>query len=262
VAANRPLAGVAVLVTRPKAQAAHLSGLISSAGGLPVELPALAICPPADPEAAREAFARVAEFEIAIFVSANAATAALRLAHELNLDVSAPALFAVGAATARCLQNAGVEGVYVPKGNFSSEGLLAMPQLQSTAIRGRAILIVRGEGGREVLAPELSARGARVSSAILYRRSRPQIGVQEIRRIVDARRPDILIATSGEALENLADMLVSADRAALLTTPLVVAAERMCKLARAEGFQNVAGVADSPRDEDMLRMVIDWAKHR
>lgn len=56
----------------------------------------------------------------------------------------------------------------MPSEGADSEALLALPELG--AVRGQRILIVRGEGGRTLLADTLAARGAQVDHAVVYRR--------------------------------------------------------------------------------------------
>ena len=57
---------------------------------------------------------------------------------------------AIGQATARALARHGVAPALQPDYEFTSEALLALPRFQR--VTGQHILIVRGEGGRELLA--------------------------------------------------------------------------------------------------------------
>lgn len=52
----------------------------------------------------------------------------------------------------------------------TSEGLLQIDRLQHDAISGKKVAIVRGLGGRELLAEQLTARGAMVSYWQMYQR--------------------------------------------------------------------------------------------
>jgi uroporphyrinogen-III synthase len=71
---------------------------------------------------------------------------------------------AVGATTAASWQESGVQP-QVPQ-DARSEGLLALPALN--AVRGKRILILRGDGGREFLAEQLRGRGALVDYCECY----------------------------------------------------------------------------------------------
>jgi len=162
------LNGAGVLVTRPAHQAGRLCALVEACGGHPVPFPALAILDPSDPTAARDRLRAANDFDLLLFVSANAVErAAPWLPRALR-----PALGAVGEGTARTLRAAGLEATILPTTSADSEGLLALPALQ--AMRGKRVLIVRGEGGRPLLGDELRARGAEVHFAEVYRRALPE----------------------------------------------------------------------------------------
>ena len=66
------LAGIGVLVTRPARQAAGFASRIAALGGTPIIFPAIAILPPEDSAALERAHAALAEYDFAVFVSANA----------------------------------------------------------------------------------------------------------------------------------------------------------------------------------------------
>ena len=74
--------------------------------------------------------------------------------------------FAVGPGTAEQLDAYDVQAMY-PE-SVGSEGLLALDAL--TSMNGESVLIVRGVGGRELLADGLSAAGAKVEYLEIYRR--------------------------------------------------------------------------------------------
>jgi len=142
-----PLAGVTVVVTRPRAQAARFATLVSEAGATPLLLPALEIEPV---ELGAEARARLAPdaFDWTIYTSANSVESALR-------QLPRPArtrIAAVGRGTARALAAHGLPVHAVPTRSADSEGLLALDAFASVA--GRRILILKGEGGRTLLREE------------------------------------------------------------------------------------------------------------
>ena len=72
-AARGPLAGVRIVVTRPARQAAGLALQLAALGATPIIVPAIVILPPADPSVLERAHASLASYDLAIFVSANAA---------------------------------------------------------------------------------------------------------------------------------------------------------------------------------------------
>ena len=85
------------------------------------------------------------------------------------LSNSAVQLLAVCKATAAKLKAWSTDEVISPEIE-TSEGLLQLPQLQNKAIKNHHIVIVRGVGGRELLAEQLRHRGAKVQYSELYQR--------------------------------------------------------------------------------------------
>lgn len=237
------LAGRRILVTRPRELAQGLAALIAEAGGEPVLYPAIEIRDPEDAGAARAALARVEEFDLAVFVSPSAVRKALEL-----LGRPWPARVrtaALGAGTRRELEARGLRDVVAPEEGADSEALLALAPLQQVA--GARVLILRGAGGRELLAETLARRGAQVSVAECYRRARPA------RAAPPTGTLDAVCANSSETLENLAALL---GRARLQEAPLFVPHERVARRARDMGFAavEVAG----PGDAQMLARLLAY----
>lgn len=246
------LGGLNVLVTRPADQAAEFAEKVSAAHGRPVSFPTLEILGPADKQAVRTQFSTLASVDVLIFVSANAVRYAFPLMPDnipLDLQVAA-----VGTATARTLDDYGLEPTLVPE-RMDSEGLLALPALQS--VDDKRILIVRGNGGRETLREVLESRGARVAYAEVYRRQLPQRNPANLIRNWDSL-VNVVTATSVQILDNLFSMLGELGEPLLQKTPLLAASERIAAQARARGCDKVM-VAPSALDRDMLQALCDFA---
>ncbi|MGE0079755.1 MAG: uroporphyrinogen-III C-methyltransferase [Thiohalomonadaceae bacterium] len=249
----RELAGVGVLVTRPAHQADTLSRLIADAGGTPVHWPTLEIAPPQDPAAA-DALDRITGFDLVVFVSANAVTQGLaRLGKPLPADLQ---IAVVGDGTARALEEqTGRAPTLKPRDSFDSEGLLALPELQDMS--GRRVLIVRGEGGRELLAQTLRERGAEVEYAAVYRRAIPAAPPAEAWTALAEGRVHAVTSNSSEGLRNLVSM-AGALTPRLLALPLIVGARRQREAAAALGFQGPIIVADNADDASIAAAVVRW----
>lgn len=252
--AEQPLAGLKIVVTRPREQAARLMEYIERSGGRALLFPLLEIAPAADQTALREQISRIAQFDLAIFISPNAVQygmAAIRDAGDLP-----PALkiAAVGQGSAKALRELGIADIIAPTENFDSEGLLALPELQSIA--GWRVLIFRGDGGRELLGNTLKARGAMVEYVTCYQRSKPQLDVAAL--LNDA--PDVITVTSSEALDYLWQMLDDRARAVLRDMPLLVPHKRIAGLARQQGWQQVLFTGTG--DDGLVSGLVAWAKQR
>ena len=152
------LAGKTIVVTRPQAQAAPLAEAIAAAGGVPLLFPLLEILPPRDPGALVASAADLPGCALAIFISPNAVDHALPAILASGPWPAGVIPAAVGPGTVKALAAQGVTGCIAPRERFDSEALLALPQLASSQISGRRIVIFRGDGGRELLADTLRAR--------------------------------------------------------------------------------------------------------
>ena len=242
-----PLAGRVVAVTRPAAQASPLAEAIAAEGGVPLLFPLLDIAPAADPQPLIAAAGRLASYDWAIFISPNAVDYAL----PVLLD-SAPwpahlRPATVGPGTARALAARGIGDCLAPSERFDSEALLALPELAAERMAGRRVAIFRGDGGRELLADTLRARGASVDGIACYRRSPPADGSQSLLAAWRAGRLDALTVSSSEGLRYLFDLLDDEGRRWLRATPLFVPHARIAETARERGLDKIilSGGADS-----------------
>lgn len=241
------LAGLSVLVTRPAHQAEGLCEQIAAAHGRPIRFPTLQILGPTDKHAARRDLANASNADLLIFVSANAVQYAFPLLPEqLPFDVG---VAAIGRATARALEEVGLAPTLTPA-RMDSEGLLALPALQETS--GQRVFVLRGNGGRELIADSLRERGADVHQIEVYRRQVPTRSAAA-RNLVTGweQLVDVVIATSNAILDNLFT-LIGDDGAHLLRgTPLIVVSQRMAEHAVERGCE-VIYVAASAQDNDLL----------
>jgi uroporphyrinogen-III synthase len=234
-----PLAGKTIVVTRPRAQAGPLAAAIAAQGGQPLIFPLLEISPSADAQPLVDAVARLADYSLAVFISPNAVDYAVpailaRGAWPVGLQPAA-----VGQGTVKALAVYGINGCVVPGERFDSEALLALPELAAERVAGRRVAIFRGDGGRELLADTLRARGAEVDCVTCYHRSGPADGVASLLAAWRAGRLDALTVSSSEGLRYLVDLLDAEGRAWLQKTPVFVPHARIAENARALGLSNI-----------------------
>lgn len=242
------LHGLRVVVTRPAAQAELLCRLLAARGAEVRRLPLQAIEPARAPALAARQLAEQREASAWIFTSTNA----VRFAAMLDAGVWPPCI-AVGAATAAALQALG-QSAASPQSAYSSEGLLALPELQDVA--GHQYLIVTGEDGIDHLREGLRARGAQVHKALVYRRVAlphpPEAVTQALRRAQAA------IVTSAEALQRLYALSAGADHAALLKLQLVVPSRRVVEQAQELGFVRAPLLPDPIADAAYVQCLERW----
>lgn len=233
------LAGRTIVVTRPLAQSASLAAAIRAEGGDALVFPLLEIAPTDDPGALAEAAARLADYALAIFISPNAVEHALPALLARGRWPAGLIPAAVGQGTVKALAAHGIAGCVAPDERFDSEALLALPALSAGQVAGRRIAIFRGDGGRELLADTLRARGAEVDCVSCYQRSGPADGIAQLLDAWRAGRLDALTVSSSEGLRYLVDLLDAEGRSYLQNTPVFVPHARIADNARALGLSNI-----------------------
>ncbi len=245
------LTGKCILLTRPAGQNEALAAALQAHGAQTWLLPLIEILPPGEADAAAlQALApRLSGFYLAFFVSPNAVAHALRLLpHPLwpaSLRVAT-----VGPGTARALHEAGFAEVVVPSSGFDSEAVLALPEFSAPAVAGRRVLILRGNGGRELLAETLLARGAQLAVHTCYQRRAPVLDVASLLQAARKGRLAALVFSSSEAVDNLAQQLAENMPALLRCAPVFVPHARIAQRLRELGATDL--IETAPGDAGLL----------
>lgn len=247
-----PLAGLNIVITRPREQAASLVQRITTLGGKAILFPLLEIEPVSDTRPLHELVARLSDFDLAIFISPNAVRYGMAAIQASAVWPVSLRVATVGQGSAQALRDAGVKEVIAPQGRSDSEALLALPQLQD--VRGRKIVIFRGDAGRELLGDTLKTRGAGVEYITCYHRSKPQ---QDIGTLTNCQ-PDAITLSSSEALGYLWDMLDEPGRKQISSVPLFVPHARIADKARQQGWQEIIQTAGS--DDGIVSGLVAWSK--
>jgi uroporphyrinogen-III synthase len=248
------LAGRTVVVTRPERQAGALAELIRKAGGTAVVFPLLDILDIDDTAPILALIGRLAEFDLAVFISPNAVQKAMDLIGAHGGLPRGLRVATVGKGSAAELRRLGIADVIAPPERFDSEALLALPEMR--AVAGQRIVIFRGVGGREVLGDTLAARGAIVEYAACYHRSKPGANPSPLFRLWMQDQLSAFVITSSEGLRNLFDIVGPAGRARLEQTLLFVPHPRVAETAHALGSTRV--VLTGPNDQGVLAGMVDW----
>jgi uroporphyrinogen-III synthase len=217
---------------------------------VPIIWPAIVILPPPDRGPLEQAHAALRDYDIAVFVSANA------------VEFGAPApnrwpahivTYAPGPGTAETLAAAGIPDARVPVTSLDSEGLLELPALAD--VTGKRIVIFRGEGGREFLGNTLRSRGAIVDHVPCYRRVAPQSGADGLVEAMRDGRAHAVTLTSSEGLDNLIAALGPAGCELLSRLPVFAAHPRIAERAREHGLR---AVETAGGDGGLLAGLLEW----
>ncbi len=251
-ASASPLARRGIVITRPAGQAAGLARLIEERGGRAILFPVIEIVDVPDLAQINALIDRLDTFDIAIFVSPNAAAkgmSAIRARRTLPSDLT---VVAIGSGSARELERQGVRTVVAPQLRADSEGVLELPLLRD--VQGKRIAIFRGVGGRELLRETLTARGSVVEYAECYERLRPRADVGALLEDLRTGVAQAFVCTSSEGVANLHAMLGPEGEPFLKRTPLFVPHPR---IAAAAGRLGVAQVVVTERGDEGIARTLE-----
>ena len=226
-------------MTRPEAQCRALEAGISGRGGTVLVFPLIAIEAIDDCDEIRAIRDALGHYDIAFFVSPNAVDHCLaalggRAAWPPRLRVAG-----VGLGTRVALERHGFSEVIAPEGGADSEAVLSLPEFAPAALAGRNLLILRGDGGRDLLGREAERRGARVQHLSCYRRRVPAGDAGVLLEAARQRRLSALVVTSSEALGNLAIMAGDGGLGELVRLPIFVPHSRIAERAAEHGFDTI-----------------------
>jgi uroporphyrinogen-III synthase len=233
---------VKVLVTRPAQQATQWVDDFRGLGIDAEALPLIDIQSAPESAAVTQAWSRLPQTRLVVFVSSNAAQHFFGMkppgmAWPKNLEVAS-----TGPGTTRALLAHGIAAACITEPaadspQFDSESL--WQRLQGKDWRGAEVLIVRGDGGREWLAQKLQSLGAKVNAVSAYRRAAPSFTPSQrvlLARAVAEPQLHLWLFSSSEAVSHLAQTL---DNANLARAWAIATHPRIAARAEEVGFGNV-----------------------
>jgi len=241
------LAGRRIVITRPAGQVETLADLIRAEDGSPIVFPVIEIRDVADVKPLAALVDRLDDFDLAVFISANAVAKAMNLVQSRRAWPGHVRVATIGKGSERALKRFGFTDIVAPTGRFDSEALLELAPL--TDVSGKRIVIFRGDGGRELMGDTLTARGAIVEYAECYRRVRPDADAAPLLKLWARGELDGITVTSSEGLHNLYDMVGKLGQQWLRRTPTFAPHARIVANARALGLERV--IETGPGDEGL-----------
>jgi uroporphyrinogen-III synthase len=230
-----------VLITRPALQAQDWAAQLQSRGISAHPLPLVAIHPPPDIPAVQRCWTGLASTQLVVFVSPNAV---LHFFASQTLSAWPAQTYAAssGPGTTQALRACGVPELRILEPapdapQFDSEALWQV--LRQHAWQGAQVLLVRAAQGREWLADQLRAQGARVTAVVAYQRGLPELSAAQHTLLAQAQqhpRHHLWFFSSSEAITNLQQLAPGGawpQARALVTHP------RIADTARALGLGSV-----------------------
>ena len=206
------LSGRRILITRTRQQASGLAAQLEALGALPILIPTIEIIPPTSFCALDAALACLRTYDWLLFTSANAVEAFHRRARFHRLTQLPRKIAAIGPATARAVEAIGLQVALIPP-KYVAESLAEALLSQAP---GQSFLLLRAEQARDVLPETLTAAGANVTIAPVYRNQTPPESIQQLQQLFSTSPPDAITFTSASTAAHLFTLL----EAAAITLPL------------------------------------------
>ena len=193
-------------MTRPRQQAHSLADWLMAAGAEVASYPLIRIGGPSDEAPLADALSRLAEFDWAIFTSANAFHEVwTRLTPAGRIELARLRLACVGAATAATLRANGLEPAAMPADYVGDEVPAAIAAVE--ALAGLRILWPRAASARRQLADRLRERGALLLDVEAYATLPDDAGAAALRAAISRGDIDVVTLTSSSAARSYAAAL-------------------------------------------------------
>lgn len=246
---------MSILVTRPSPDGDELVSHLRSRGKVAWSFPLIEFSHGDELSLLPERLIQLREYDLVFLVSRHAvAWSQAELQRTRTVWPTGVHYFAPGRTTALAMRQISELAINYPRDRETSEALLQLSELQN--ISGKQALILRGNGGRELLGNTLAERGAQVTYCECYqRREKNYDGAQETHRW-QACGVDTLVVTSGEMLQQLVRLIPELYHTSwLLRCKVLVVSERLAHLARELGWQDIQ-VADNADNDALLRALL------
>ncbi len=243
-----------VIVTRPASNGQRLFDRVVKRGYRALWWPAFDISAAPDAGRARQTLARLADYQLAIFVSAHAVRGTRTLLE--SAWPSGTLIGAVGASTRSAIETELQPDpnwvVTTPDDDQQSGSEAFWRAWQATGHRARRVVILRAEGGRSWLSERFSEHGAEVDAIAVYTRQSHSLAPEELQQLqhwrAAGKRPAIIFSSS-EAVEALDQRVDAAVRAWLRTGTAIACHPRIAGQLSSNGYKRVV---DTTFDDDSI----------
>ena len=245
-----------LVVTRPVQQAGEFVQRAQAMGFDVEQFPLLEIQSLPDQAPLTDVVKRLNEFDMVAFISPNAIDAFF--AH-IDRWPQQLAIAVMGEGSKQALRRHGLMDqnaiIISPSNALKTDSETLLEELDFTKLKGRKVLIVRGDSGRELLADRLREKGVQIEIIAAYKRAAPLFDAIKQRQLsVLSEQSAYWVITSSEALRNLLLWCntVSGDLgvAKMQHQHLIIPHIRIAETAKNLGFQSITLTASG--DEHLL----------
>lgn len=244
-----------VLVTRPSPMGEELVQFIQAHGHTAYHYPLIEFSQGRDLMELSQRITQMREEDM-IFVVSKTAIDYLASFFKNNPLSWPPSIFyyAIGRNTAQAWQKINPFKIRYPLNQETSEGLLALANLQF--INKKTALILRGNGGRELLGDHLKKRGAQIIYCECYQRH--PVHYDGAQKSIQWQRlkVDTVVVTSEEMLHRIYALVPEAARFTwLIKSRLIVVSARLANIATHLGWHHIQ-IAENASNESLLHTVL------
>ena len=204
---NRPLHGKRIIVTRAREQASDLVKKLADLGAHCIEVPTIAVAPPADWGPLDNAIHRISFYDWLVFTSVNGVAYFFERLFANGMDVRSLGQIktaSIGPATAAKLFSFGIKSDIIPD-NYVAESVVAA--FRNEPVKGKKILLPRAEKARPVLPVELKKMGADVHEITAYRTLLEQHNARDLQQHLEEKQADMVTFTSSSTVTNFKALL-------------------------------------------------------
>ncbi|WMY95164.1 MAG: uroporphyrinogen-III synthase [Arsenophonus sp.] len=161
--------------------------------------------------------------------------------------------YGIGNSTAETFKKLTKLPIQVSQLGENSEKLLALPSLKY--LKGKKSLLLRGNGGRELIAKTLQLRGSEIDYCECYQRQPIKYDTKSFQ--VQCKNANIttIIVTSGEMLSLLFNLITNDHKSWLLSRHLIIVSERLANIANQLGWQSIK-IAKSANNSALVKALL------
>lgn len=245
---------MSILVTRPNPSGEKLVQRIRSLGKMAFHAPLIEIIPGNELALLPTKLAQLTNGDRVFFLSPNAvwhANSALDLTGRKWPDTLS--YYGIGHSTASAFYQLTNLPIQLSQAGETSETLLKLPGLQS--LLGKKSLLLRGNGGRELLASTLKKRGSYIDYCECYQRQPIKYDQQTFQLHWQQANIRTIIVTSDEMLHLLFNLITDDVKPWLLSRHLIIVSERLASTAYQLGWRSVK-VAKSANNDALIQALM------
>lgn len=237
---------MAILVTRPGEDGIELCQDLTQRGYNALHHPLITI---AEGHELTQLRTELAQYDMMMAVSQPAVNLTQQYLQSQGLSWPTGVIYlAIGQKTAQVLSKACQQPVHYPEIS-DSEHFLELPVLQE--VSQKRMVILRGNGGRELISTTLTQRGAQVCCREVYRRIELPFHAQETLPRWQQAKVDTLVITSLHQLTFFMSQLTAHAKDWAYQQRLLVPSERIGREAHALGFQHIV-ITGSAANHDLV----------